>query len=184
MQKQNKISILIAVFLVIAAALSKVIMFPFNFSPMLGMAVFAGATFTNKKLAFALPIFSMLLSDVLLEIAKPGAGFWGWGQLVGYGIFALITIFAFTMKKINVVNVLIYSVSSAVIFFILSNLSYFLINNPVYHTYTQDFKGLIACYDAAIPFLKTSLEAAVVYSAILFGAYYAIQNYAAKKAVA
>jgi hypothetical protein len=184
MQKQNNSSILIGVLLVLAAAISRVIMYPHNFSPMVGMALFAGATFSDKRLAFALPIFSMLLSDVMFEMFKIAPGFWGWGQLVGYGIFALITIFAFTMKKVNVLNVAIYASSSAVIFFILSNLSFFLIDNQVYHTYPQTFNGLVACYYAAIPFFKTGFAADLVYSAVLFGTYYLFQQVAVKKAVA
>ena len=184
MQKQNKTSILIAVLLVVAAAISRVILYPHNFSPMVGMALFAGATFADKRLAFALPIFSMLLSDVMFEVFKIAPGFWGWGQLVGYGIFALITLLAFTMKKVNVVNVIGYSIASSVMFFVLSNLSFFLIDNPIYHIYTQNFGGFINCYVSALPFFKTSLIADLVYSGVLFGAYYAIQNFAVKKSIA
>jgi len=184
MHKQNNTSILIGILLVLAAAISRVLMYPHNFSPMVGMALFAGATFSDKRLAFALPIFSMLLSDIMFEVFKIAPGFWGWGQLVGYGIFALITIFAFTMKKVNVLNVALYSVVSAVAFFLLSNLSFFLIDNKIYHTYPQTFSGLADCYIAAIPFFKTGLAADLVYSGILFGAYYLIQNFAVKKAVA
>jgi len=184
MQKQNKTSILIAVLLVLAAAISRVILYPHNFSPMVGMALFAGATFTDKRLAFALPIFSMLLSDIMFEVMKSGQGFWGWGQLVGYGIFALITLFAFTLKKVNVLNVIGYAVASSVIFFVLSNLSFFVIDNPVYHTYTQNFSGLISCYVGALPFFKTSIAADLIYSGILFGTYYAVQNVAVKKLIA
>ncbi|MGF2413439.1 MAG: DUF6580 family putative transport protein, partial [Ferruginibacter sp.] len=68
MQQQNKTSILIAVLLVVAAAISRVILYPHNFSPMVGMALFAGAIFTDKRLAFALPIFAMLLSDIMFEV--------------------------------------------------------------------------------------------------------------------
>lgn len=184
MQKQNKSSILIAVILVLVAALSRVILYPHNFSPMVGMALFAGATFTDKKLAFALPVFAMLLSDIMFEVFNIAPGFWGWGQVVGYGIFALITLFAFTLKKVNVLNVITYSVASSIIFFVLSNLSFFLIDNQVYHTYTQDTAGFINCYIAALPFFKTSLVADLVYSGVLFGAFYAIQNVAVKRSVA
>jgi hypothetical protein len=184
MQKQNKTSILIAVLLVVAAAISRVILYPHNFSPMVGMALFAGATFTDKRLAFALPIFSMLLSDIMFEAFNIAPGFWGWGQLVGYGIFALITVFAFTLKKVNVLNVIGYSIISSVIFFVLSNLSFFLIDNTIYHTYTQDFSGFVNCYIGALPFFKTSLAADLVYSGVLFGAYYSIQNFTVKRSVA
>jgi len=184
MYKQNKTSVIIAVLLVVAAAVSRVLLYPHNFSPMVGMAIFAGATFTDKKLAFALPIFSMLLSDIMFEVFNIAPGFWGWGQLVGYGIFALITVLAFTMKRVSVVNVIGYSLVSSVIFFLLSNLSFFLIDNPVYHTYTQNFDGFINCYTQALPFFRTSIIADLVYSVVLFGTYYAVQNFAVKKSVA
>jgi hypothetical protein len=183
--QQNKTSVIIAVLLVLVAAISRVLLYPnYNFSPMVGMAIFAGATFTNKKLAFALPIVSMLLSDIMLEMVSAGTGFWGWGQLVGYGIFALITVLAFSLKKVSVPKVIGYSLVSSVIFFVLSNLSFFLIDNPIYHRYTQDFTGFIDCYVEAIPFFRTSIAADLVYSGILFGTYYLAQSVAVKKAVA
>jgi len=184
MYKQNKTAVIIAVLLVVAAAVSRVIMYPHNFSPMVGMAIFAGATFTDKKFAFALPIFAMLLSDIMFEVFNIAPGFWGWGQLVGYGIFALITVLAFSMKKVSVVNVIGYSLVSSVIFFLLSNLSFFVIDNPVYHTYPQNFNGFINCYVQALPFFRTSIIADLVYSGVLFGAYYALQNVAVKKSIA
>ena len=66
----------------------------------------------------------------------------------------------------------------------LSNLSFFVIDNPVYHTYTQNYSGFINCYIAAIPFFKTSIVADLVYSGVLFGAYYLIQQTASRKVVA
>jgi hypothetical protein len=183
MNKQNKTSIIIAVLLIVAAAASRVIMYPHNFSPMVGMAIFAGATFIDKRFAFTLPIFAMLLSDVMFEVFNIADGFWGWGQLVGYGIFALITVLAFTMKKVTVGKVVGYSIASSVLFFLLSNLSFFLIDNPVYHMYTQDAKGLADCYINALPFFQTSLVADLIYSGVLFGAYYAIQQIAVKKSL-
>jgi hypothetical protein len=151
---------------------------------MVGMAIFAGATFTNKKLAFALPLASMLLSDVMFEMISTGSGFWGWGQLAGYAIFALITVIAFTLKNVTAPKVIGYSLGSSVIFYLLSNLSFFVFDNPVYHTYTQSFAGLVNCYVAALPFFRTSIAADLVYSGVLFGAYYLLLNYTAKKAIA
>jgi hypothetical protein len=185
MQKQNNTSIIIAVLLVVAAAISRVLLYPhYNFSPMVGMAIFAGATFTNKKMAFALPLAAMLLSDIIFETMNTGSGFWGLGQVAGYGIFALITLMAFTLKKVTAPKVIGYSLLSSVVFFILSNLSFFVIDNPVYHTYTQNFTGFINCYVGAIPFFRTSIVADLVYSGVLFGAYYLIQQTASRKAVA
>ena len=126
MNKQNTTSVIIAVLLITAAALSRVLMYPDNFSPIIGMAIFAGAVIKDRRLAFALPLLAMFLSDVLFEVFNIAPGFWGWGQLVGYGILALITVIAFSMKKINVLSVAGYSVGASLLFFLLSNSSFFI----------------------------------------------------------
>ena len=172
MNKQSTNSVLIAILLILAAAISRVIQYPFNFSPMFGIAVFSGAIIKDKRLAIALPLFSMFLSDLMFEIFKIAPGFWGWGQLVGYGLFAIITIIAFSLKRINVLTVAGYSILSAVIFFLLSNASFFVFDNPVYHTYPQNIYGLYDCYVAGLPFFRTSLISSLIYSGLLFGGYY------------
>ncbi len=182
MQKQQLSSVLIAVILILLAAISRVVMYPHNFSPMIGMAIFGGAIIKDKRLAFALPLLSMFLSDMLFEALYVAPGFWGWGQLVGYGIFALVTRIAFNLKKINVVNVVGYSLLSSSIFFLLSNLAFFIIDNPVYHTYTQDVYGFFMCFYKALPFSNFIPD--LVYSGLLFGIYSLVQNYAFKKVVA
>jgi hypothetical protein len=181
MQQQNRSTILIAVLLVLAAALSRVLLYPDNFSPMVGMAIFAGAVIKDKRFAFALPLFAMFLSDLIFEVSGIADGFWGWGQLVGYGIFALITIIAFSMKKISVVSVVSYSLLSSVLFFILSNSAFFVFDNPVYHTYTQDFNGYIDTMIGGLPFFRTALVADLVYSGVLFGTYYLATTFAVNK---
>ena len=184
MEKQKYSSIFIASILVLLAAISRVAMYPDNFSPMIGMAIFGGAVIKDKRMAFALPLFSMLLSDVMFEVFDIAQGFWGWGQLIGYGIFGLITVIAFSLKKFTVLNIAGYSLMSSVIFFILSNLSFFIIDNPVYHTYTQDANGFFQCYWNALPFFRISVVADLVYSGLLFGIYALVQKYAFKKAMA
>ena len=180
MQQQKISSIIIAVLLILIAAISRVVMYPHNFSPIVGMAVFSGAIIKDKRLAFALPLFSMFLSDVMFEVFHIAPGFWGWGQLVGYGIFALITIIAFSLKKISILNVAAYSILSSVIFFVLSNSSVFVFDNSVYHIYPQSFTGYIDCLYAGLPFFKTGLLADQVYSGVLFGAYYLLQQTSTK----
>ena len=145
------------------------------------MAIFSGAVIKDKRLAFALPLLSMFLSDVLFEAFNIAPGFWGWGQLVGYGILVLITVIAFNLKKINIANVAGYSIGSSIIFYLLSNLSFFIFDNPIYHTYSPDGNGFLQCYIQALPFFRTSLIADLVYSGELFGVYYAITHYVVKK---
>jgi hypothetical protein len=183
MQQQKTYSIIIAVLLILIAAISRVVLYPHNFSPIVGMAVFSGAIIKDKRLAFALPLLSMFLSDVLFEVFHIAPGFWGWGQLFGYGILALITVIAFSLKKISVLNVAGYSIMSSVIFFLLSNTGFFIFDNPVYHTYLQNFTGYIDCLIGGLPFFKTSVVADLVYSGVLFGGYYLLNKSWARKTV-
>ena len=184
MHKQSTNSVLIAILLILAAAISRVVMYPHNFSPMIGMAVFGGAILKDKRLAFALPIFSMFLSDLMFEIFHIAPGFWGWGQLAGYCIFALITVIAFSLKRINVYTVAGYSILSSAIFFLLSNASFFVFDNPLYHTYAQNWNGFYNCYVQALPFFRTSLIADLVYCGILFGVYQLVYLKASEKIMA
>ena len=181
MMKQSTSMLLIAVVMILSAALSRIAFYPLNFSPVIAMALFAGSVIKDKKVAFALPLFAMFLSDLLFEVTNIAVGFWGWGQLVGYGIFALITIFGFGLKKINVLNVAGFSIASSLIFFLLSNSSVWLFDTT---TYAQNFTGWVNCRAAGIPFLKNGLAADLVYSALFFGGYVLLQKFAVKKAIA
>jgi hypothetical protein len=185
MNKQSTSTLLMAALLIIIAALSRVFLYPHNFSPIIGMAIFAGAVIKDRRLAFALPLLAMFLSDVLFEVFNIAPGFWGWGQLVGYGILALITLIAFSMKKINVLIIAGYSIGSSLLFFLLSNSAFFVFDNPIYHLYPQNFSGYIGSLVGGLPFLRTGVVADLVYSSVLFGTYYVVQHFAFnKKAVA
>jgi hypothetical protein len=183
--KQNKTNLFLAAVLILAAALAKVLTHPNSVDPIIGMALFGGAVINDKKFAFMLPLFAMLLSDIMIELVfGAGKGFYGMGQLVNYGILALITVFGFSLKKINAKNVIGFSLVSSGIFYVISNLGFFLIDNNKYHLYTNDFKGFINCYIAALPFAKVHID--LLFSVLLFGSYYLINTYAInnKKATA
>lgn len=181
MQKQQLNSIILAVLLIVAAAISKVIIYPETFTPMFAIAIFAAMVIKDRKLAFALPLFAMFLSDLFMEISGKGVGFWGWGQLVGYGIFAIITIVASLMRKVTVLNIAVQTLFAPVLFYFLSNTSFFIFDNPVYHTYPQTFEGYKAAMIAGIPFLKWSIIATAAFNVVLFGVYFGFEKFAFKK---
>jgi len=52
--------------LILLAALSRLLPHPPNFAPITAIALFGGAYFTNKRLAFLVPIIVMVLSDVII----------------------------------------------------------------------------------------------------------------------
>ena len=178
--KLNKSLIWSLLLLTLVAALYRIIPGrPWGFAPQWAMAVFAGAVIKNKKWAFAMPVISMLISDIIYQALYMNGlssieGFYD-GQWQNYLLFALLVVIGFAIKKINMLNVFIASIASPTIYFILSNLVLWAgwsgtrgLGRP------KTFSGLVQCYSDALPFYRTSLIATIVFSAILFGTYYFI----------
>ncbi len=152
---------------------------PWGFAPQIAMAVFGGAIFIkHKQWAFALPLLSMFLSDVLYEVLYHAgvstiSGFYQ-GQWQNYLLFSLLTTVGFLIKKINVLNVLLASIAAPTGYFILSNFVVWIGGGGLERPKT--FAGLMMCYNDGLPFYQNSLYATVFFSAIMFGGYFWIQK--------
>ncbi|GAC1448504.1 MAG: hypothetical protein NVSMB7_10000 [Chitinophagaceae bacterium] len=180
--KSNKSLILAIVVLIIIAAVYRIIPGrPWGFAPQIAMALFGGAVIKDKKWAFALPVFSMFLSDLLYQgLYKAGlSGIYGFydGQWLNYCLFALMVVIGFGIKKINVVNVLASALIAPTVFFLLSNLITWSgmaglrgLNRPF------SFQGLLMAYDDGLLFYKGSLEGTLFFSTMLFGGYYLLSK--------
>jgi hypothetical protein len=90
---------------------------PWGFAPQIAMGLFSGALFVNnKKWAFALPLISLFISDLLYQVLysyglTPIFGFYQ-GQWVNYLLFGGMTCFGFLIKKNKISNVLIASLAA------------------------------------------------------------------------
>src|SRR3954453_10922523 len=79
--------------LILLAAASRLVPHPPNVTPLAAVALFGGATFGRRWLAFLVPLAALLLSDLLLQVTYL-AGWqssWGFyrGQWVVYACFVL-----------------------------------------------------------------------------------------------
>lgn len=177
--KLNKSLLLSFVLLIVVAAIYRVIPSrPWGFAPQIAMALFGGALIKDRKWAFALPIFSMFLSDLLFHALYKAnilttAGFYE-GQLVNYVLFALMTIIGFGIRKVNVWQVGAASVVAPIVFFLLSNFSVWVAGAGWGHP--KNFAGLMATYKDGLPFLQGSLYGTIVFSIVLFGGYVALNG--------
>lgn len=165
--------------LILAAALYRII--PgrsYGFEPMIAMAIFGGAVVKDKKWAFALPLFSMLLSDALYQgLHAAGlstmAGFYQ-GQWLNYLLLAGITFIGIAMKRISVINIAAASLAAPVLYFLLSNGATWLGHGG--YNYPMTGKGLFMTYTVAIPFFKMELLSSVMFSGVFFGSWYALRG--------
>lgn len=183
--KTNKTLTLTLLLLIVVAAFYRVIPDrPMGFSPHLAMALFAGAVIKDKKWAFAFPIFSMFLSDILFQLLfvkgwTTMPGFYN-GQITNYLLFAGMVIIGFFMKKVSVKNIAAYSLAVCTAFFMLSN--FFVWINGSGFNRPKSLQGLLMCYGDALPFFGYSIAATLVFSGILFGIWKLLPS-AAKPAV-
>jgi hypothetical protein len=152
---------------------------PDGFTPQIAMALFGGAMIKDKKWAFALPIFSMFISDLLYQGLfamhwSDRQGFYE-GQWVTYCLFAGITLLGFTLRRITVLRVAGYSLLAPTLYFLLSNGAYMLgggIDVRTGASLDRSFAGLLQSYTQGLPFYRGYIIGTLVFSAVLFGGYY------------
>jgi hypothetical protein len=162
---------------------------PFGFAPQMAMALFGGAVIKDKRLAFILPLVSLLFSDVLYEILYVNGlstirGFYK-GQWGIYLLFAGITLFGMLMKRISLKNIIGFTISGSVLFFLLSNFAVWAGGGGLGRPKT--FDGLVLCYGDALAFYRdyglingfygNQLIGDLFFSLLLFGSYYLIKSY-------
>jgi hypothetical protein len=151
--------------LVLIAALSRLLPHPENFSPVGAIALFAGCYISDRRLAFLLPLGTMLLSDLLLEITT-GYGFHPILLWV-YASFALITMIGFLLRgREQRQTIMVASLTGSVLFFIITNFGQWATGYYGYEAGT-----LMHSYVQAIPFFRGTVLGDLFYNLVLFGSY-------------
>ena len=131
----QKIVLLIIIFGVIC----RLIPHPPNFSPVTAIALFGGLNFSDKRIAFSIPLIVLFLSDLILGISVI--------NLFVYTGFLTIVFLGTKIKSIKFGNIIL----SSFIFFLISNFGVWIIGYP------KNIEGLILCYTMAIPFFGYSI---------------------------
>ena len=140
---------------------------PSNFAPVGAIALFSGAYLGKRALSFIVPIVSVIVGDLLLntlyyggiELLYPG---WYW-QYVSY--IAIVGVGLLLRDRVKVSSVGAASISSSVLFFLVTNFGVWLSMDMYPHTPA----GLALCYTAALPFFGGTLVGDLFFSALMFG---------------
>jgi hypothetical protein len=154
----NKPRFLFLAGMILTAAASRLIPHPPNFSPVAALALFGGAQFADKRVAFLVPLAAMFLSDVLI----------GLHPLIPviYGCFALIVCLGFWVRRNqNLWRIGGAALMGAVLFFVVTNFGVWLFGSY----YPKTGAGLLACFVEAVPFFWNTLGSDLFYSSVLFG---------------
>jgi hypothetical protein len=159
--------------MILLAAFSRMIPHMPNFTPMAAIGLFGAAYLSKKWQAFLIPIAATLLSDLFINTVVYRNFYSSFtlinnGFLWQYGSYFLIILTGFFIfNKVTTTRVITGALSSAVIFYIISNFGSFIIS-PVY---PSNLNGLISCYIAGIPFIGGTILGNLFYSGVLFGSF-------------
>ena len=156
--------------LIAVAALSRLLPHLPNFSPIAAIALFGGAFFSNRILAFVVPFAALILSDLFLD-KYPMAE-----MLPVYGSFALVVWLGFYLQKNkSALRIAGLSLVSSVLFYAITNFVFLYPEGSINMMYPHTFVGMMESYTMAIPFFQNTLMGDLFYTSTLFGAYYLIK---------
>jgi len=143
--------------IILIMVLSRLILHPPNFTPIIAMAMMSGYFFKNFNLSVLILGFTMLFSDLFL-------GFHNNMIFVYIPLFVIVSFCFKISTKINYKNLFFLGIGSSLIFFLISNFGVWLLGNM----YEKNLYGLMNCYILAIPFFNNTLISTFVFS---YGAY-------------
>lgn len=152
--------LVVLVLMVLGAAATRIIPHPPNMTSIAAIALFGGAHFRDRRLAFAVPLSALFLSDAVLGFDS--------SMLVVYLSFALIVgIGLWLRSRRQPALVAGAALASSILFFVLTNLGGWAFGD----LYPKTWAGLAAGYTAALPFFRNGLEGDLIYTLLLFGGF-------------
>ena len=153
--------------LILILAFARLIPHPWNFTPVIAVAILSGYFFKNIYLSFSILLISMLIADIFL-------GFYENMIFVYISLLLIAFVFFKISKKINFKNLFIYSFAGSLIFFVISNFGVWILGSPGVDNlpYDKNLNGLIECYILAIPFFGNTFISTVIFSYACYSANY------------
>lgn len=151
---------IVAAFLVIIAAASRVVPHPWNFTPMLAVALFAGARIERRWLAAVGVLGCLALGDIILGAFPYPGMIWVYASML-----VVVLLGRILRSRTSVVATLVTALGAGFLFFVVTNFAVFAGTNLYPHT----LDGLGQCYVAALPFYRNQIVGDLVFTGALFG---------------
>lgn len=152
-----------------------------NFSPVVAMSLLGAALLSRKLTALALPLLFVYISDFIINntVARPffpdHEGLVFWDDYMIWSLAAYVAIvglgFLVLRNKVKPIPIVLTTLASSVIFFILTNIGSWAAPTSLY---SDGLMGIIESMVAGLPFFRTSLLSDLCFSGVLFGAYFIV----------
>ncbi len=154
---------------ILLAAMSRLIPHIPNFTPIAAMALFGGVYFSDKRLAFIIPLIAMLLSDIAMQLL------FGWGfhntMIYVYIGFVLTSMIGMMVRrKVSILSVTAGSIAASILFFIITNFGFWAASG-----FQMGIAGLNTAYIMGLPFFAPTLLGDLFFNGVLFGVFYLAQ---------
>jgi len=151
---------ILAAAMIILAAVLRIVPNPWNFTPIGAMALFSGAMFRDRRVAFLFPLVALFAGDLFVGLHRLIP--------VVYASFLLNALIGTWLA-----NRRSFSRIGGAVF--LGALQFFLITNfavwQLFGTYPHTPAGLAACYLAGLPFIGNTLAGDALYATLFFGTF-------------
>lgn len=147
--------------LILAAAFSRFVPHPWNWTAVGAAALLSGSRFDNVWAGLLVPVAALFVSDLFI-------GFHSTMAFV-YGAMVLISLFAWVLraKLTDWKWIAGAALSSSLLFFLVTNFGVWAMDT----FYPPTAAGLLECYGAGLPFLASQALGDLFYCGIFFGAY-------------
>lgn len=145
--------------LVVLGVVFRVVPHPANFAPIGAIALFAGASFKDRRAAIIVPLAAMFLGDLFIGLHSL--------MPVIYATYALIAVMGMLLRehRNSPLRIAGGAIAGSTIFFAITNFAVWL------DMYPRTAAGLTACFVNAIPYFDRTLMSDLLFSGIFFGAY-------------
>ena len=141
--------------MILAAAASRLVPHPDNFTPIAAMALFSGAQLRDRRVAFLVPLVPMFLTDLIIGLHALIP--------VVYGSLALIVCIGFWLqRRQSTVRIAVASLAGSVLFYLITN---FACGLP------RSLEGVMQSYVDGIPFFWNTLLSDAFCNTVLFGGF-------------
>lgn len=161
---KNNYNYILVLGLILITAISRLIPHLPNFTPILAVALFLGTHNNNKLFSYLIPISILFITDLYI-------GFYSTLPFVYLSVISVVMLGSMNKTKSNkftLVNVLL----SSLLFFVVTNIGVWYVDG----LYKMNIEGLINCFINAIPFYRNELLSNIIFSTVIFGGKYLIDN--------
>ncbi|MBV8759055.1 MAG: hypothetical protein JO257_17335 [Deltaproteobacteria bacterium] len=166
----RRFATLIAISLLVVTVASRLVPHPWNFTPMIAVALFAGARIERGWAAMLAVVGCLALGDLAIGVFPYDGMIWVYAPMLAIALVGRLLV-----TRRSALATLVAALGAGLLFFVVSNFGVWLGT-----LYAHTPAGLADCYIAALPFYRNQIVGDLVFTGALFGLHAAAMNLRAR----